>query len=121
MKNPPQEADLIPGKAVIAVGVGVVVSIVIGCLIAYGIADCHSRELGVVWRGEPPAQVPGEVNAMETRVFTTEAQGLDMHRQAAARLSSYGWVDRNREIVHVPIETAFGLLLAREREQGGAR
>jgi hypothetical protein len=33
------------------------------------------------------------------------------------RISSYGWVDREREVVHIPIERAMELLIERGQPQ----
>lgn len=121
MNQPKQESDVVPGKQLGVVGLGVIVVIVASVLVANGLGACTSRGLGLAWLGPPPPPVPSEVNAMETTVFTTEAQGLEFHRRAAQFLASYGWVDREGQLVHVPIEVAFELYLARQGEQGGDR
>lgn len=121
MRNPPQQPDRVPGHTILGVGIGVIVSIVIGLLAAWGIADCTANEPAIAWNPSNPPRSPAEVNAMETAPFSNEAQGIEMHGHAARLLTTYGWVDRDRGIVHVPIDVAFDLLLARERQQGGAR
>lgn len=121
MKHPPQQPDRIPGRTIFGVGIGVLVSTLLGLIVAFGIVECSSRGPGVRWRPSNPPHAPAEVNAMEMLPFSVEAQGIDMNGRAADLLSSYGWVDRDRGIVRVPIDVAFELLLAREREQGGAR
>ncbi|HTL32026.1 MAG TPA: hypothetical protein VL326_02810 [Kofleriaceae bacterium] len=118
MKHPPQEADIIPGRSVAATGVGVIVAIVLGALAAYGIDACRTHELG--YEAAPHESMPAEVNAMETTVFTSEAQGIESHERAEQVLASYGWVDRDKQLVRVPIEVAFELLLARQYDGGGA-
>ena len=112
MKHPPQESDLVPGRTIATVAAGVVVASAIGVLAAYAIRRASARELA---GGAPPARphVPAEVNAMEAVPFSVEAQGLDMNRRAAAYLASYGWIDRERGLVHIPIEAAFEVVLAR--------
>jgi transglutaminase-like putative cysteine protease len=97
------------------------VAIAIGALIAHGILVWRTDVVG----GDPsaPAEqrqgVPAVVNAIETRPFSVEAQGIDMHRSAEVWLGRYGWIDHDQRIVHVPIDVAFDLYLARLR--GGPR
>lgn len=118
MKHPPQEADIIPGRTIAGVGIGVIVAIVIGALAAYLIDACRTHELG--YESIPHETMPAEVNAMETTVFASEAQGIESHGRAEQVLASYGWVDRDKQLVRVPIEVAFELLLARQYDGGGA-
>jgi hypothetical protein len=115
MKHPAQEPDTVPGGTITGAIIGVVVAIGIGGLVAYGILAWRTDVLA----GDPSAAaeqmrgVPPEVNAMETRPFSVEAQGPGSHQIAEAHLSSYGWVDRAHRIIHVPIRVAFELYLAR--------
>jgi len=115
MKHPAQEPNAVPAGAITGTIIGVAFAIAIGGLVAYGIEAWRTDELA----GDPsaPAEqmrgVPAEVNAMETTPFTVEAQGLASHRVAESWLSSYGWIDREHRIVHVPIDVAFDLYLAR--------
>jgi hypothetical protein len=112
MKHPPQEPDVVPGPVVTGVGIGVVIALGLGVVIAMSIGSCRSRQLGHVW--VPPLawpEIKGDINAMATRPFSVEAQGLAMHQREEARLHGYGWIDRSRRIVHVPIDVAIDLYL----------
>jgi hypothetical protein len=114
MKHPPQEPNQVPSNLAVGALLGVIAAIAIGCVSAHAIAAWRTGELA----GDPsaPAEqlqgVPAEVNAIETLPFSVEAQGLEEHRVAASRLSSYGWIDRGRRILHVPIDVAFDVYLA---------
>lgn len=121
MRHPPQEADIVPGGKSAVVIVVTIIVIIIGVLTAYGLGRCKAHELGVEWRPASRPQVPSEVNAMETGYFGVEAQGLEMHGVAEQWLSTYGWVDRDAQIIRVPIDVAFELYLERQRERGGKR
>ena len=126
MKHPAQEPDAVPGVTITGAILGVACAIAIGGLVAHSIAAWRTDELA----GDPSASaeqmrgVPAEVNAMETSPFAVGAQGLDSHRVAESHLSSYGWIDRDHRIVHVPISVAFDLYLARGQgrasPQGGS-
>jgi hypothetical protein len=119
VKHPPQEPDLVPGPAIAGIGAGVVMAVIAGVLVAHFLGSCRARQLGTAWL--PPAQLPelpSDVNAMETRPFTVEAQGLGDHARDEAWLRSYGWVDRAAGIAHLPIDTAAGLYLERRAQRG---
>ncbi len=120
MKHPPQEPDLVPSNLVVATILGVIVAIVIGCVIAHGIAAWRTAALrsdasalAERMRGIPPEVVPPEVNAMEAAPFSVAALGPASHQVAEAWLSGYGWVDRGRRIIRVPIDVAFEVYLAK--------
>jgi len=54
----------------------------------------------------------------EPRLQVMPSQDLDSARAAeAARLSSYGWVDRRAGIVHIPIDRAIELIAAEAEEK----
>jgi hypothetical protein len=119
MKHPPQEPDLVRGRAIAGIGAGVVLAVIAGVLVADLLGSCRAHQLGGAW-GPPPRreEPPGDLNAMEARPFTAEAQGLDDHARAAARLRSYGWIDPARRIVHIPIDAAAGVYLDRRARRG---
>lgn len=68
-------------------------------------------------REVPPAPLlevtPGivtEFGRLEVEVFKTSGLG-DVRQAEAARLSSYGWIDEQAKLVHIPIEQAMQKLL----------
>ena len=67
---------------------------------------------------EATLPAPTEISGIEQQLFDEPAQGLSERELVRKRLGSYGWVDREREIVHIPIDRAIDLYLER---QGGAR
>lgn len=114
-----QERDELPGKTVVGVIVGILVAIAIGVLAAAGLESCRTHQLGALspkMPHQPPNAMPPKVNAIETRPFTEQALGLADRASALERLESYGWVDRERGVVHIPIGRAFGLYLERRKE-----
>jgi hypothetical protein len=114
MIHPPQEPDIVPGRKIAVVGAGTVIATIIGVLVAYGIGSCRLRGLGLELT-EAREPVRDEVNAIERSVFVGEAQGLEDHRRVEAVLGSYGWVDRQQQIVRIPIERAYAIVQARQR------
>ena len=68
-----------------------------------------------------PSRYPSRSSVASTREeFSgprlTVNQSVDMEKQRASEkavLNSYGWVDRDRNIVHIPVERAIDLLAER--------
>lgn len=127
MRNPQQEPDRVSGRRITSYIVGVVLATLAGVFIAVWIGSCRAHEIDNVLLWPARQEVPGEVNAMETRSFSQQAQGIEWNAASADWLASYGWVDREQGIVHIPVEVAFDLYLARQRQpqpqqqQGGRR
>lgn len=118
MRHPPQEADVLPGRTVLGVGVGVVASIIIGVLIVTWVGRCQARAVGGAW--VPPVarpEITGDIDIMRTRPFAAEAQGLDRRAREQAWLEGYGWTDQAHGIIRVPIEVGMDLYL--DQQQGG--
>lgn len=115
MKHPPQEQDIVPGRAIAAVGMGVIAATIFGTWLAYAIGECSTRDMsaGATERSAPRSQ--GEVNNMERTIFAMEAQGTEMHLRAEELLARYGWVDREQQIVHIPLAVAVELYLGAQR------
>jgi len=114
LKNPPQEPDVVPGKAIAGVILGVVGSILVGVFVMAAIEEYRSHAI----HGDPRAaaeemDVPEQVNALETQPFVLGAHGTEVNEADERVLDSYSWVDRDRGIVRVPISVAFDLYLAR--------
>lgn len=119
MRHPAQEPDVLPGRTLAGVGLGVIVATGLGVMFALLLGRCRSHELGHAW--VPPLarpEITGEIDTMETRPFSVEAQGLEATRLAERHLHSYGWIDRDRQIVHLPIDVAIELYLANQPGDG---
>ncbi|MFN8443028.1 MAG: hypothetical protein U0175_19790 [Caldilineaceae bacterium] len=98
-------------RAIVLFTLGLLVIIVVALLVLRWLVGAWSGEKLSTQIQVPPAlatppAVPGPgIRAVPyaelQRVLTTQEE----------RLSSYGWVDKNRGVVHVPIERAMQLLL----------
>lgn len=110
-----QEDDLLAGRAISVVG-AVLVAIVIGTGFSVaGMLARHERELrpsGVFPEARLPR--PTERSAIEQHSFAGESQAMRQRAREQAVLDSYGWVDRERGIVRIPIERAIELYVAEE-------
>lgn len=108
MRHPPQEADVISGGFVARVALGVVTTMAIALAVAYLLGGSHRQ---VTQTLHP------DINGIETSPFSTEAQGLAEHATEEHQLATYGWIDREHRIIHVPIGVAFDLWLAQHGGQ----
>jgi hypothetical protein len=111
------EPDVVSSRAVLLVMGGSLVAVLISVVVARMLSGDAPGPRTAAEPGEPIG-VPPEVNGMETQPFAVGAQGIDEHRRTEEFLMSYGWVDREAGIVHIPIERAIDLYLER---QGGRR
>jgi hypothetical protein len=58
---------------------------------------------------------------IEFQLFDLEARGVDKRGLDRIRLESHGWVDRDRGIAHIPIDTAMTLTLERSSAESTTR
>ena len=109
--HPPAEEDWVPSRRIVLVGVASLVLFFVGSLAAGLALRAVRRELNP----DGPPTMPGEVGKakigmVEQRLFENANQGLAWRAQAEQRLRSTGWVDRQKGIVHIPIDRAMDLV-----------
>jgi hypothetical protein len=114
--HPPAEEDVISSGKIIAIGIISLMVFVIGSLItAWGMKTVEAQA-----NPDGPAQLPHDlgkpkIGMVEQRLFENANQGTAWRTEARRRLESTGWVDREKGIVHIPIEKAM------EKVEKGAR
>ena len=99
-----QERDRIPSRKILVIGIGSIVVFAIGVIIATWMLQVRERKF--LPHGPPPLPpLAGEpkIGIVNQIPFAIPSDFLDRQRE---RLSSYGWVDRARGQVHIPIERA---------------
>jgi hypothetical protein len=113
VKTSTQEPDVVPRRPILVV-LAAFVAITAACVwIVWAMQSCQLGELRGDAPAEPSRPVPPEVSAMETFTFTARDQGRESRDAAERWLGSYGWVDRDAGVVHIPIERAMELYLER--------
>src|SRR5262245_44745542 len=65
----------------------------------------------------PAAPIPDEVGDLEIgmvnqRLFELQREAEELRAEQRQRLNSYGWVDRNKEVIHIPIDRAMEVLVS---------
>ena len=109
--HPPAEEDLVPTRKIVLVGVAALVVFFLGSLAAAWGMQAMRRQVNP----DGPIAMPteagkGKIGMVEQRLFENANQGVAWREQAHRRLESYGWVDEQKGIVHIPIERAMDLV-----------
>jgi hypothetical protein len=116
---PPPEAQAdehVAGFKIVAVGV--ISLIVFGAATVWSarILDRTSRKLS------PSGPLPvgkeigkPEIGIVDQTPFETTRGAEQYRREAMERLNGYGWVDRQKGIIHVPIDKAIDQLLSEQQ------
>jgi hypothetical protein len=103
------EEDRIDAAKIVAVGVAALVLFFIGSFAAISYMRMrHAQHVG------PP--IPAEVGQnkigmVEQQLFELSVRGSRDRAARLRRLGSYGWVDRQAGVVHLPIEEAMSLVV----------
>jgi hypothetical protein len=108
-----QEDDLLAGRALTALGVAVVLIVIgagfgVSCLVV-------GRERTLRPSGAFPERLlprPSEHSAIEQDSFERPSRAKRQHEREAKVLGSYGWTDRGRGLVRIPIDRAIDLYVA---------
>jgi len=110
-----QEDDLVPGRnVVLAILITLVVSaiMVIWAVSANAAYEAALRPSGVFperWLG------PRHMVAGVREDLFGEQRGASFNARELAELEGYGWVDRERRVVHIPVSEAIDLVVAGRR------
>ena len=109
--HPPAEEDVLPSRRIVMVGVLALFVFFLGSLAAGLGLRAVRREANP--DGPPP--LPSEagrakIGLVEQRLFEHSNMGAVWREAARRRLESYGWVDRQKGIAHVPIERAMDMI-----------
>jgi hypothetical protein len=105
-----QDADIWPivltgiGLALTVLVVGVIVYGIFRYLETYPITSVQSNPMAVLDSQIPPAPRIEEHPAIEIQ---------ELHAQEDQMLSTYGWIDKNKGVVRIPIDRAIELQLQR--------
>lgn len=105
-----QERDRLPGRLLSAIGVGWLVLTALATLWAVDLMHRRQGDLGYA----PPRRTevaPVEIGIVDqTQIRTFHLAGR--HRaEAEAHLRSWGWVDPDRGVVHMPVDAAVRVML----------
>jgi hypothetical protein len=116
--HPPAEEDRIHSKTIVFVGVAALCVFVVASVVT--ITWMKRRQAELAPEGPPP--LPAElgqskIGMLEQRLFENSNQAQVMTRVQRQKLEQYGWVDRERGVVRIPIGEAMERVVAGERPQ----
>jgi hypothetical protein len=111
--------DIVPRTLVLRVlGATVAISIVL-CVIAYLLLIANERSYRADRKfPERNLPAPHEVANVRQELFAPATPASTIADDERVLLGSYGWVDRDKRIVRIPVARAVDLLL---QQRGGAR
>jgi hypothetical protein len=110
-----QEEDLVPGwKVALPMLATLLISAV---LVVWAVQAVDARQAELRPSGALPERWLGPRHAVAKvrEDLFDERRGTSLDRQQRAELHGYGWVDRDRGIVHIPIQRAIDRVVAGRR------
>ncbi len=107
----------LPYRKIILVGVGCVVIFALSIFWSTALLHGVSKEMQPVG----PAPIPPGVNQYEVgivnqRLFSLDQRAAQKRLLQMNRLNSYGWLDRQTGVAHIPIDVAMDMLVQGQKK-----
>ncbi|MBI3182775.1 MAG: hypothetical protein HYZ28_11610 [Myxococcales bacterium] len=104
------EPDRLPTGKLALIALATIVFLGLGSLASGWMLYRAAGSLGQP-EGAPAASVGrAEVGIVDQRLFAQEKRAQELRLEQRQRLESYGWVDRDGGVIHLPIERAMQLV-----------
>lgn len=117
---PPPQTEKLPVWKVF-VGLFATIAIFAAAIVAAWLyLDGMRPQLNPRWDTLPDETKQAEINIVNQDVFVLDVRAYEEHDRIDQRLNSYGWVDRERGQIHIPIHQAIKEVLqqhARRHEE----
>ncbi|MFT3837860.1 MAG: hypothetical protein QM723_12790 [Myxococcaceae bacterium] len=110
---PPPEPESVPA-AKVAIALLLTVAIAALGAVLGRLLEHQARGPGAA---RPTAAGQPEIGRQFQRPFGLEKTAAEVRQHEHERLESYGWVDRKRELIHVPLERAYDAVITAEGER----
>jgi hypothetical protein len=105
-------------KWIIGVGIGSIIIFAVATIWSTHILNSTRAEMQPGGPPPLPKQVDQyEVGIVNQRVFALDQRAAQKRLQQMERLRSYGWVDREAGVAHIPIDEAMKMYLAEQQKQ----
>jgi hypothetical protein len=117
--HPSIDDDGIDIKKILIVGVGSLVVFAVSCVVAAVIM--HFDNSANDAKGRPPAPAfigKDEIGIVDQPEFSNDTRLEEWKAAKQRRLNGYGWVDRKKNLIHIPIDKAIDRVVA-ESAGGG--
>src|SRR5688572_6528217 len=103
-----------------------------GLVVGVGIASLILFALGIFWAdyilkagtraryGDAPVATPkyigdAEIGIVDQKIFEDVTTGAEMRRAQERELKTYGWIDRERGTIRIPIDRAMDMMAEGQR------
>jgi len=107
----------LPYRKIVGVGVASVVVFALGILWSTSLLKIATKEMQPVGPAPMPAGVNQyEVGIVNQRMFSLDQRAAQKRLQQMNRLSTYGWLDRQAGVVHIPIDVAMDMLVQEQKK-----
>jgi hypothetical protein len=117
-----QEQQKMNWPVIIGVGVGSILIFAVATVWSTHILNSTRAEMQPAGPPPLPKQVDQyEVGIVNQRVFALDQRAAQKRLQQIERLRSYGWVDREAGVAHIPIDEAVKMYLAEQDKKGEQR
>ncbi len=107
----------LPYRKILGVGIASIVIFALGIFWSTALLRTATKEMEPV--GPPPIP-PGvnqyEVGIVNQRPFSLDQRAAEKRLQQMRRLDTYGWLDRQSGIVHIPIDVAMDTLVKEQKK-----
>ena len=113
--HPPAEADRVDTWRVAAVGVGSLVLFLVASVVTVHWMYQRQAVLNPSHPAIPAEAGQRKIGILEQQLFENSNNAQVLRQRQLERLGRYGWVDRDKGLVHVPIEQAMDLVARGER------
>lgn len=115
--HPDLEGDGINIKTILLVGAGSLTVFALCAVVAYFILRHDTQAYEERGRPAVPSQIgKDEIGIVDQPEFDSDRRLEEWKAAKQRRLNSYGWIDRKKNLVHIPIDKAIDQVVA---ESGG--
>lgn len=111
--HPSIDDDGIDIKKILLIGGGSLATFALSAVVAYFILRHDTNEYQA--KGAPPAPAligKAEIGIIDTPEFDKDSRLEEWKKAKQRRLGSYGWVDRGKGLIHIPIDKAIDQVVA---------
>ncbi len=113
----PQDPERLPTKKMIAVALVALLIFSLSVLWADDILGIQTRRLLPSGPAPAPSEVgKSQVGMVNQLLFELQTEAANKREEQLKRLESYGWVDRDKQMIHIPISRAMEQMAAEARQ-----
>ena len=109
------EAERLPRKPVVLTTIWVLIFAAVLSVVAVLLFHARTGTIAPAAAPPAPAQTVREVSNVRTDLFRREGVGQELKQRQLRAIEQYGWVDRSRGLVRIPIDVAIDLEAAEPR------